>query len=282
MVQNWFTDAMKNWNNMTNEQKVVVLQNAENYASRLQKRNPRRVVTHNIMRRAVNDRTVACYSPQLPGEILMIKFDLPFLSSVSTIFHEGVHASIDDYILNKKNLNLYMKIDAVNLKQYIRSRKLLYDYFKYTVAEPLYELKIYEEQIANMESSIMTFKLVMESCETIAEVAESFNGLYNEIFLRLLEIKLYADSYEREHNINFYAECKKACNYYSNRLDNITTKKNINCGKDEDTLFYFNKIKSLVEEHQINGGKTDDPRIYQIVENGVMYNQALQLRKIFE
>lgn len=282
MVKNWFTEAMTAWNSMNVKQKLEVFQQTENYAAKLQERRARKIINNSTFgNKAIDGIVVANYSPQFPNYINVVNVNIPFMMAINAIFHEGVHALTDDYIRNLSNIKVLMPIDRKKLNNHIKTRELFYNYFSRTPIMPLYQIKCYEEQMAEKESAMMLFKILCESSLDIGKIASSLDEYFNYILFRLHELDKISRMYQARYKIDYNYEEYRLMNAYSNELNPVSTQKTILDKQDKELIDCFDSVFTLAKKLMNSKDGEESQIVCEILNHCNDYTGVLIQRKIF-
>lgn len=254
MIKNWYTDALSVWGGLNNKDKLKVLQDAENYAATLQNRKKRIVVydavaPSNILKnQKVEGSNFAYYKSIAKDNIFITDLDVPLTVAVYSIFHEGIHAMVDDYFHGVSNINTFMAINKLSLKEHLEYKYIQDFVFQNTPVEPLYRFCCYEEQMAYKESALMMLRLLAESSFTAnlekKLIEEYLNYICVEECTREKFIKKYSYENKMDYEQEFY-RMKQA--YRSERIDFSTTKK-INDKRSLKLIEAYNNIHNNFKE----------------------------------
>ena len=204
------TTLLNDFNKMDRDAQRKHLQLFEYYCARHFNRPARDVVYEELI--DPNTKKSGFYDLFSPAHINIFYTNNP-LEALTTVFHEGYHAYIDDFISDRINkLRAISKVDRTKL--YFErihnieiAKKTIGKYSEYI------RLDKYEESLTRTETDLNLLTAIMVACETEEDIKEQFKyykTLLNNAFL----IKRYIEKSEASSPKNYKMIIKQLCDKY--------------------------------------------------------------------
>lgn len=252
----------ENWANLTDSDRISLLQLLENKMAEIQKRHARTVCQTNDINLCGNNAN-AQYNFESPDFLYVRNLNSGFESALSVI-HEGIHAMYDDAFRNKiSDVYTYRKINVNNLVFERTNKNIIYNHFVYknNNCKLLFNLCYIEEEITHLDSKCFLLQLITEyvnnqpndikNMDFIRQLFCFYELLFKEEASRLINIK----QIETQYKTNYQAELK-IINYekYADKKEVNVYKPKIVIG-DATIVSHFNSQLNIYKNINNNSMK---------------------------
>ena len=180
------------WEKLSDELKLGMLQQIENNIASIQNRNPRKLLYKREEKKIEGE-----YIFENPEYIYLYKIS-DVGKIIETIIHEGTHALVDDAVLGKKdNIFLVSKINSDILSEIVSSRDIIHNHFAHLGSKSIeFNLLYYEEQLARYESYIHFINGINSIPNEYISIK---NELSNKVLLSAVNYYIYCYKVEMQY-----------------------------------------------------------------------------------
>lgn len=226
--------AKNNWDVVADEEKLVLLQQAEDYFAEIQSREKR------IVKKAENDNECSSNAEAqynfLKPEYLYVKNYDNGIKTFMSIIHEGIHAMFDDAFNGRLScVKLYRKIDIKDLIDQRKKRDIIYNHFYQSNRILLFNLEYIEEKITHFETKCYALQEFFRVCNNDSEKEQWFSEIYEPIFAEEVNRRIYLRAIQKDFKTTYENEVLKI-NYSDYKEKMILDLKKPN------TLIFHNNI----------------------------------------
>lgn len=205
MKDTLFLEILKYWNKLNEKEKIKYLQAFESLNAKFENRTEREIVlvdAGNVDGNSIEGE----YSFKTPS---IIKLDSKFsktsaINNMSTIFHEGFHALVDDFFNRNTDLKALAQVDNEKLKDEYALKHIIYNRAKHEGVLTLFSLKYYEEKLVREETCLYLIYNLMQTCESLEDCQMLFGIYYYNIMGQLYNAKNFEQQLDAKYSPRTY------------------------------------------------------------------------------
>ena len=274
MKNTLFVELLSIWNKLSKKEKLKYLQKFEAMNASFANREEREIVLGRLSKTGIAN-TSAIYSSENPSIITLNSNFMNFsaIENISTIFHEGFHASVDDFFKQKTDLRTYSPIDEQRLREEYSLKDIIYNRAQFEKLILSFTLGFYEENIVKYETCLYLISNILKTCETLDDCQSFFGIYYADVLGDLFNYTQYKNTIDNLSHYTYNQILSIARNIdsaiFSDKILDASTNKKIISQIDPIALENFDKNFKLfieIQKHPHNKNFVD-MIVSQMIEN---------------